>query len=139
LQTQRDGNALQTALWINPEGMEAQQVRCEIPATVTLWNVFERAAARFPDKTALLLADPVVPRSWTYRELLAASRSAAGVFASRGVGAGDIVAVIADRQLETVASYLAALLLGAAYLPIDPRFPIDRFASCCATRRHAWC
>jgi amino acid adenylation domain-containing protein len=117
---------LQTALWINPEGMEAQQVRCEIPATVTLWNVFERAAARFPDKTALLLADPVVPRSWTYRELLAASRSAAGVFASRGVGAGDIVAVIADRQLETVASYLSALLLGAAYLPIDPRFPIDR-------------
>jgi amino acid adenylation domain-containing protein len=117
---------VETALWINSEGMDTRNVRCAVPATVTLWDEIEKAAARFPDRIAVQFGDPAVPRCWTYRELTAASRSAASVFASRGVVAGDIVAVVADRQLETVASYIAALLLGAAYLPIDPRFPSDR-------------
>lgn len=117
---------METALWINSEGMDTRNVRCAVPAKVTLWDEIEKAAARFPDRIAVQFGDPAVPRCWTYRELTAASRSAASVFASRGVVAGDIVAVVADRQLETVASYIAALLLGAAYLPIDPRFPSDR-------------
>ncbi len=106
--------------------MEALNAKCQAPAAVTLWDEFQHAAAQYPEDTALVFADPVVPRRWTYRELLTAARSAAAEFAARGVGAGDRVAVIADRQLETVASYLAATMLGAAYLPIDPRFPKDR-------------
>lgn len=106
--------------------MDVLNARCQAPAAVTVWDEFQGAARRFPAKTALVFADPATPRSWTYDGLLSASRSAAAVFAARGVVVGDIVAVIADRQLETVACYLGALMLGAAYLPIDPRFPKGR-------------
>ncbi|EGV18545.1 amino acid adenylation domain protein [Thiocapsa marina 5811] len=108
--------------------MPIHNFTCTVPAAVTLWDMFERAAADFPDKAALVFADPAAPTSLTYRELRDRAISAAAQFEARGVGAGDIVAVIADRQLETVASYLGAMLLGAAYLPIDPRFPRDRIA-----------
>ncbi len=106
--------------------MSALRVSCDVPAPVTLWEAFEAAAFRFPGKRAVVFADPVTPRSWTYDALRAAVQSAAAAFSARGVGAGDIVAIIADRSLETVASYLAVMRLGAAYLPIDPRFPTER-------------
>ncbi len=103
-------------------------IKCGTPPTDTIWQAFERAAGRFPDKTALVYADPDAPRSWTYRELRTAARSAAAEFAACGVKPRDIIAVIADRQLETVAAYLATTLLGVAYLPIDPRFPKERIS-----------
>jgi amino acid adenylation domain-containing protein len=106
--------------------MEAHKVHCEAPERVTIWDVFERVADRQTGDPALIFADPESPRQWTYGELRAAARAAAVAMARQGVGRGDIVAVIADRQLETVAAYLGALLLGAAYLPVDPRFPADR-------------
>lgn len=96
------------------------------PLVDTVWGVFDRTAGRFQDKTALVYADPDAPLSWTYGELRNAAHSAAAEFVACGVKPRDIVAVIADRQLETVAAYLATALLGAAYLPIDPRFPKDR-------------
>ncbi len=106
--------------------MFSNQVTCRPPAPVSLWNLFEQGVQRHPERTALTFADPVAPRSWTYHELQAATLVAAGELVERGVGEGSILAVIADRQLEVVAAYLAALRLGAAYLPIDPRFPAER-------------
>lgn len=103
-------------------------IRCNPPPMDTIWDVFDRVAGRFPDKTALVYADLDAPQSRTYRELKTAVLSAAVDFAAWGVKLGDIVAVIADRHLETVAAYLATTLLGAAYLPIDPRFPKDRIS-----------
>jgi amino acid adenylation domain-containing protein len=106
--------------------MEAHNARCEAPERVTMWDVFERVSRRHTNDIALIFADAESPREWTYDALHAAAQSAAADMASRGVASGDIVAIIADRQLETVAAYLGALMLGAAYLPIDPRFPSDR-------------
>jgi amino acid adenylation domain-containing protein len=102
------------------------RIKCGTPPTDTIWDVFDRVADQFPDRTALVYADPDAPRSWTYQELSIAAHSAAAEFAACGVKPGDFVAVIADRQLETVAAYLATALHGAAYLPIDPRFPKER-------------
>jgi len=38
----------------------------------------------------------------------------------------DIVAILADRSVDTVVAILAVLKAGAAYVPIDPRYPKSR-------------
>lgn len=96
------------------------------PPGVTTWERFARVAADRPDQVALVDADPAKPRSWSYRQLAAAARAAAGELITRGVQPGDIIAVIADRQCETVALYLAINMAGAAYLPVDPDYPAAR-------------
>ena len=43
-----------------------------------------------------------------------------------GIVAGDIVAILAERKLETIISMVAILKVGAIYLPIDANNPEDR-------------
>ena len=62
----------------------------------------------------------------TYRGLAAHASSLATRIAGRGVGADSVVAVYADRSAELVVGELAALLAGAAYLPLDPAHPPAR-------------
>lgn len=45
---------------------------------------------------------------------------AAGVFADRGVGVGDVVAIMLPNQVEFVVAMFAAWRLGAAVTPINP-------------------
>ncbi|WP_242615330.1 AMP-binding protein, partial [Paenibacillus solani] len=47
---------------------------------------------------------------------------------SRGVGADQIVGIMADRSLEMIVGILAILKAGGAYLPIDPAYPAERIA-----------
>ncbi|WP_063763797.1 non-ribosomal peptide synthetase/MFS transporter [Actinoplanes subtropicus] len=45
-----------------------------------------------------------------------------------GAGPGTVVAVCLDRTTELVAALLGVLQAGAAYLPLDPRYPARRLA-----------
>ncbi|MFF4716499.1 amino acid adenylation domain-containing protein [Streptomyces eurythermus] len=64
--------------------------------------------------------------AWTYGELMArVGRGATGLRA-RGVGAGDVVAVVMRRSPAAVATILAVLHAGGVYLPVDPDQPADR-------------
>ena len=64
----------------------------------------------------------------SYRELEAWSGRLAAELSARGVGRGDLVPVVMERDQETVAAVLAILTVGAAYVPIDPRLPRERLA-----------
>jgi non-ribosomal peptide synthetase component F len=44
-----------------------------------------------------------------------------------GVRHETIVAICLDRSFESVISALAVLKAGGAYLPIDPKLPVERF------------
>ncbi|UUZ68001.1 long-chain fatty acid--CoA ligase [Polaromonas sp. P2-4] len=46
--------------------------------------------------------------------------AAAGAFASRGVGTGDVVALMLPNQVEFAVAMFAAWRLGAAVTPINP-------------------
>ena len=62
----------------------------------------------------------------TYGELAAWSGEIADRLRAAGVGTEDRVAVTAPRSPVAVAAFLGVLRAGAAYVPIDPDFPVDR-------------
>ncbi|MBS2079425.1 AMP-binding protein, partial [Mycobacterium tuberculosis] len=82
-------------------------------------ELFATQAARAPESVALVCGDLSV----TYRELDEASNRLAHRLASAGAGPGRVVALLFSRSAEAVASILAVLKTGAAYLPIDPSSP----------------
>jgi len=56
----------------------------------------------------------------TNRQFHSRVLAAAGVFSDRGVGAGDVVAIMLPNQVEFVVAMFAAWRLGAAVTPINP-------------------
>ncbi|WP_328314311.1 amino acid adenylation domain-containing protein [Streptomyces sp. NBC_00442] len=85
-------------------------------------QLFEEAARDHAEDTALVCADD----SLTYAELDTRSGRLARELSERGVGRGDLVGVALDRSIDLVVALLAVLRTGAAYVPVDPRFPAER-------------
>ncbi|MGO9456911.1 MAG: AMP-binding protein, partial [Acidimicrobiales bacterium] len=84
--------------------------------------VAAHAGAR-PDAPALYEGDQVAQ---SYAELWRDASGLAGALQEAGVVRGDQVAIWATRSAPVVAAALAAMALGAAYLPIDPTYPAAR-------------
>lgn len=62
----------------------------------------------------------------TYAELRERSLRCASWFLKKGVGKGDIVAVLAHRTIALPEIILGIMRIGAVYLPLDPKSPADR-------------
>ncbi|MBF6170939.1 non-ribosomal peptide synthetase [Nocardia blacklockiae] len=91
-----------------------------LPAA-TLPELFARAAAD-PERIALRYAGAAL----TYRELDEWSNRLAHKLIGRGAGPGDVVALALARSVESVVAVLAVAKSGAAYLPVDVRYPAER-------------
>uniref|UniRef100_UPI0026173CA6 non-ribosomal peptide synthetase n=1 Tax=Mycobacterium sp. TaxID=1785 RepID=UPI0026173CA6 len=91
-------------------------------APVSVPELFATQVARAPEAMALVCEG----RSVTYRELDEASNRLAHLLIGLGAGPGQTVALLFSRSPEAVASILAVLKTGAAYLPIDPSSPEAR-------------
>ncbi len=100
----------------------AAQPHPQEPATLA--DVYERAAARHPHRTAVSHAGHTL----THAELSARAHRLARLLADRGIGPGAIVALALPRSADLVTGLLAVALSGAAYLPLDPDYPADRLA-----------
>ncbi|MFJ3217879.1 amino acid adenylation domain-containing protein [Kitasatospora sp. NPDC086801] len=83
--------------------------------------VAKRAAER-PDALAVVRGDERL----SYAELDRRAGLLAEVLRSRGTRPGDIVGVCCERGPDQVAATLAVLKAGAAFLPLNPRFPAAR-------------
>ncbi|MFI9201262.1 amino acid adenylation domain-containing protein [Streptomyces sp. NPDC053048] len=94
------------------------------PSRQTLVELYEDAARRHPDRTAVTCEGA----SLTYAQLSARANRLARLLAGRGIGPGAIVALALPRSLELVTGLLAVAKCGAAYLPMDPDYPADRLA-----------
>ncbi|MBY8875063.1 amino acid adenylation domain-containing protein [Micromonospora sp. PLK6-60] len=88
----------------------------------TLHGLFARSARTYPDRTAVVGDDTVL----SYRELDQLSDTVAGRLSALGVGPGDRVALCLARTPRLVVSILGVLKTGAAYVPLDPDYPVDR-------------
>ncbi|MFE5966723.1 amino acid adenylation domain-containing protein [Streptomyces sp. NPDC056463] len=84
--------------------------------------LFAQRLAERPDAVAVVDRD----RSVTYAQLDARANRLARLLAARGAGAESVVGVAAPRSVDMVATVLAALKLGAAFLPLDLVHPADR-------------
>jgi hypothetical protein len=88
----------------------------------TVCDLFAAQVAATPDAPAL--ESPAA--RLTYAELKARADGTAIALRRRGIGAGDLVAVVGNHEVETFVALLAVLQAGAAYVPIDIESPPER-------------
>lgn len=101
----------------------------DFPKDKTIHQLFEEQVIRSPDATAVTIEET----SLTYRELNEkANRLARKIRAEYQQRVGKVlqpdtlVALYLDRSLEMLVAVLAVLKAGAAYVPIDPGYPLER-------------
>ncbi|GIM89169.1 hypothetical protein Ato02nite_009620 [Paractinoplanes toevensis] len=91
----------------------------------TLPGLIRGWARTTPQATALVVGS----RRWTYAELVADAETLAATVAAAGAAPGQIVALVLPRGEHIVPAIVAAMMTGAAYLPIDPEYPPARIAA----------
>ncbi|MCY7805617.1 non-ribosomal peptide synthetase DhbF [Bacillus spizizenii] len=91
---------------------------------LSLQDMFEKQAILTPERIALICDDVQV----NYQELNEKANRLAHLLIGKGLGPEQFVALALPRSPEMVASMLAVLKTGAAYLPLDPEFPADRIS-----------
>jgi amino acid adenylation domain-containing protein len=79
-------------------------------------------AARTPDRVAVVAG----AQQLTYRHIEQASNRIANLLLARGVGQGDLVGICLSRGAHLLPALLGVLKTGAAYVPLDPHFPVER-------------
>ncbi|PEW56344.1 non-ribosomal peptide synthetase [Bacillus cereus] len=77
---------------------------------------------RQPNRIAIATAT----ESLTYRQLNMSSNQVAQHLLEKGIKRGDKVAIFLDRSMNSIVSMLGILKAGAAYIPIDVKYPEDR-------------
>ncbi|MDC8016186.1 non-ribosomal peptide synthetase [Tahibacter soli] len=96
----------------------------DYPTDLLLHQRFETQAAQRPDATAAVSGD----ESLTYAALNRRANQLAHRLRALGVRPDDRVAICLERSLDMVVGLLAVLKSGAAYVPLDPVYPVDRLA-----------
>ena len=89
-------------------------------------QLFERQAQATPDAVALAIGTGDARKQLTYAELDAHATRIARHLQARGVVPGDKVGICMPRSLDQIAALLAIVKAGAAYVPLDPTYPLDR-------------
>ncbi|HYH46016.1 MAG TPA: amino acid adenylation domain-containing protein, partial [Thermoanaerobaculia bacterium] len=85
---------------------------------------FAAVAAAQPTAVAAVFGE----ESLTYGELAGRAHGLARQLDGLGVRPGERVGLFLERSLDLVASVLAVLETGAAYVPLDPAYPAERVA-----------
>ncbi|MGC5746370.1 amino acid adenylation domain-containing protein [Chryseobacterium sp. NFX27] len=92
----------------------------EIPKT--LIELFENQSSKTPNKTALIQSGLGI----SYQDLNQKSSHIANQIISAGVKRGDFVACYQEQSIERIITLLGIIKAGAAYVPLDTTYPIDR-------------
>lgn len=87
-----------------------------------LHDLFSEQARLHPQRIAV----SVNGQRLSYAELEVRSNQVANTLRAQGVAPDDVVAVYGQRSLAIVIALLGTLKAGAAYLPLDPNYPLER-------------
>ncbi|MCF8261474.1 MAG: amino acid adenylation domain-containing protein [Melioribacteraceae bacterium] len=94
------------------------------PLEKCVTEIFEDCVKKFPDKIALSFLD----QNLSYNELNKEVNRLARYLIKNGIKEGEIVGVYFEKSFELIISILAILKTGAAYLPLDLRYPPNRIS-----------
>ncbi|CAM2010671.1 non-ribosomal peptide synthetase [Acanthopleuribacter pedis] len=94
----------------------------DFPKDRTLFQMFEDRVAKQPDTEAVRTTDEVI----TYQALNAWGNQIAHFLIEKGVAPGDFVGLSLSRSPVMIAATLGILKAGAAYIPLDPKYPEER-------------
>jgi hypothetical protein len=89
---------------------------------ITVAELFAARAARIPDAIAVSCGDASV----SYGELDAQANRLAGYLRQVGAGPEQVVGLCLERGPDMITAMLATWKAGAAYLPLDPTYPVER-------------
>jgi amino acid adenylation domain-containing protein len=90
----------------------------------TVVDFIAAQVARTPDVVAVSFDG----RELTYREIDELSDRVAGALRARGAAQNAPIGVMLPRSPDLLVALLGVLKAGAAYLPLDPRYPLQRRA-----------
>ncbi|KAK8011006.1 hypothetical protein PG990_009971 [Apiospora arundinis] len=113
---------------IRPEGLNPAHV-FNFTEDITTLNkclpqLFASAVLRYLRRTAVICGDTQL----TYEELSSLVDHFTHVLLQQRIGRGHLIAIALPRSAQLVALFLAVLKTGAAYVPIDPTFPLQRIS-----------
>lgn len=89
-----------------------------------IWDAFLAQAQQTPDAIAIICGDMKV----SYGALMRRAASIGSALPSTESGHQPIIAVMLERSPDSIAAMLAVMRSGAAFLPLDPSYPLDRIA-----------
>ncbi len=107
---------------------------CHLERKYSLADCFYAQVLRTPEATALIYEDgldqlqkPVgIINNLSFAELDARSNRLAHYLLNEGIRTDQVVAILLDRSVEMIIAMLGVLKAGAAYLPLDPEYPLAR-------------
>lgn len=94
----------------------------EYPKEKTIVELFKEQVRENGKKTAVSCEEG----SLTYEELDEKSDAVAGLLLENGIEEQEFVGVIGDKNCEAIIGILGILKAGAAYMPIDKKYPEER-------------
>lgn len=89
-----------------------------------VYRLFEKQAERAPE--AIAAREP--GKEITYAALNRRANRMAHQLVEKGIGADSIVPILADREIDYLATILAINKAGGAFLPLSPSYPARRLA-----------
>ena len=103
-------------------GFREREIKPDIPTDILFHSGMEKYAAKTPEKPAILAKDG----EYTYAQLDENANRVANALIKKGVKKGDRVVLLLPREARVFFAIFGALKAGAAYIPCDPNYPVER-------------
>jgi len=105
------------------------QTAVDYPADQTLVDLFEQQAEKNPDQIAVVFQKAGLQATVTcnYRDLNTQANQLARHLQHYATG-NFLVGIYLERSLDLLVGLLGILKAGAAYVPLDPSYPVERLA-----------
>jgi amino acid adenylation domain-containing protein/non-ribosomal peptide synthase protein (TIGR01720 family) len=96
----------------------------DYPKDQTIIDLFEAQTVRTPDQTAIIFGK----ERMSYKELSLRADHEAAILIACGVKQDEVVGLMCERSFELLIGMFGILKAGAAYMPLDPNYPVDRIS-----------